>query len=349
MTRASRKLDHIHHALSMYPTCISGFRDIHFVHQALSNVAYENTTLSTLLGGLQLGSPIIMNAMTGGSIETESFNEKLATVAKESGIAMAVGSQMSAIQRDEYIPSYKIVRKINPKGIVFANLGSEASIEQARLAIEMIDANAIQIHLNVIQELIMPEGDRDFRYVLERIQAIKEVVKVPVIIKEVGFGISMETAKLLKEAGVKILDISGKGGTNFAAIENNRREYPLQFFNDWGITTPISILEAKTQNSIEIIASGGIQSSLDIAKAIGLGSQAVAMAGIFLEKIVNNGVENTIAWVDQLHQELRLIMTSLGATQLIELQKKPMVVLGETKNWCELRGILLTSLAQRMN
>ncbi|WP_339062686.1 type 2 isopentenyl-diphosphate Delta-isomerase [Tepidibacillus marianensis] len=349
MTRASRKLEHIQYALSMKPNGSSGFQDVHFVHQALSNIAYNNTILSTTIGGLHLSSPIIMNAMTGGSTETQEINEKLATVANESGIAMAVGSQMSAIKMNEYVPSYKIVRKVNPKGIIFANLGSEATVEQAKSAINMIEANGIQIHLNVIQELTMPEGDRDFRNTLDRLQEIKESANIPVIIKEVGFGISMETAKLLKDAGLRILDVGGKGGTNFATIENNRRDHPLQFFNDWGIPTAVSILEAKSQTQIEVIASGGIQSGIDVAKAIGLGAQAVGMAGVFLKRILKNGVEDTINWIDQLHQELRFIMTSLDAIHLLELQNKSVVLLGDTKSWCELRGIPLTPLAQRMN
>ncbi len=347
MQRASRKLEHLSLALKIEQTNIQGFQDVNFVHQALPEVDIAETSISTVVGGLYLSSPIIINAMTGGAIETEKINEQLATIAKEKDLAMAVGSQMSALKNREVTSSYKIIRKVNPNGIVFANLGAEASVKQAKEAIDMLEANALQIHLNVIQELIMPEGDRNFRGALERIAAIKEQINVPLIVKEVGFGIARETASKLAAVGVSIIDVGGKGGTNFAEIENKRRKTPLNIFNDWGINTATSILEIKEIPDIEIIATGGIQNSLQLAKAIGLGANAVGIAGIIIKKLLTENIDATIDYITSIHQEIRIIMTSLGAKDLLDLQKLPMVTLGDIKDWCELRDININNLARR--
>ena len=345
MSRASRKLEHLKLALETEEK-YQGFEDVHFVHQALPEAALDKTSIEVSVGGLKFSSPIIINAMTGGAYEAEKINQQLSLIAKESNLAMAVGSQMSAIMNKEYIRSFQITRKTNPKGILIANLGSEATVKQAEEAIEMIEADAIQIHLNTVQELLMPEGERDFRGRLDKIQAIKEKLKIPLIVKEVGFGISMETAKKLIERGVRIIDVSGRGGTNFAQIENKRRSSPISFFNDWGIDTATSILETNSVGETEIIASGGIKNSLHIAKAIGLGASAVGMAGSILNKLYDKQVKGTIDYINQLHHELKLIMTSLGANKLLDLQNTPLVIKGDLKDWCELRGIETEKLAK---
>lgn len=345
--RTSRKLDHLKLALESNQNVNNSFQNVHFVHQALPNVALDKISLATMLGGLNISSPIIINAMTGGAVETTEINEKLAIIARETGLALAVGSQMSAIKNKELINTYKVVRKVNPNGIIFANLGMEATLNQALEAIDMLNADALQIHLNVVQELVMPEGDRNFEGVLDRLQAIKEGISVPLMVKEVGFGISLETAKKLADRGIKIIDVGGKGGTNFAKIENSRREASLPIFNDWGIDTAASILEVRQLNDIELVATGGIKNSLQIAIAMGLGANAVGIVGSILRSLTNEGIDGTIRYIDNLHTELKLIMTSLGASNSKELQQKPIVISGELKNWCDLRGINLKALAQR--
>jgi len=345
--RTSRKLDHLKLALESNQNVCTSFQNVHFVHQALPEIALDKISLTTMFGGLNISSPIIINAMTGGALETTEINEKLAIIARETGVALAVGSQMSAIRDKELINTYQIVRKVNPNGVIFANLGMEATVDQALEAIDMLNADALQIHLNVVQELVMPEGDRSFEGALDRLQAINEAISVPLIVKEVGFGISYETAKKLADRGIKIIDVGGKGGTNFAKIENSRREASLSIFNDWGIDTAASLLEVKRLKNIELIATGGIQNSLQIAKAIGLGANAVGIVGAILRSIINEGVEGTIDYIEGLHAELKLIMTSLGASNLEGLQQKPIVILGDLKDWCDLRGIELNALAQR--
>lgn len=246
MSRSERKWEHIDYALKTGQSRQSGFDDITFVHQSLPECSTELISIDTKIGELSLSSPIFINAMTGGGgNKTLEINRALAIAARETNIAMAVGSQMSAIKNELEADTYKIVRAENPKGIIIANLGSEATLEEAKRACDMIEADALQIHLNVIQELVMPEGDKDFTGALNRIAEIASGLSVPVIVKEVGFGMSMETVNLLRSSGVAAIDIGGFGGTNFSKIENARRERTFPFFDDWGIPTAASIIEAR--------------------------------------------------------------------------------------------------------
>ncbi|PEZ05748.1 type 2 isopentenyl-diphosphate Delta-isomerase [Bacillus sp. AFS018417] len=349
MVRAKRKLEHIEYALSTGQSRTHGFRDIVFVHQSLPNISYESISFQTGIGELSLSSPIFINAMTGGGGEhTLHINEQLAWAAHQHQLAMAVGSQMAALKDPQEAESYKIVRKTNPNGIVIANLGSEATVEQAQRAVDMLEANALQIHLNVIQELTMPEGDRDFTGALERIEQIVKYSSVPVIVKEVGFGMSKETVENLANVGVSIIDIGGYGGTNFAAVENERRQRVLPYFNEWGIPTVSSLIEASSiQKNLSIIASGGIQTALDVAKALALGASAAAFAGHFLRILINEGIEKLMEEIELLHRDLQFIMTALGARTIAELQRVPIVINGDTYHWLIQRGIDTTIYSKR--
>ncbi|KPB06684.1 type 2 isopentenyl-diphosphate Delta-isomerase [Bacillus sp. CHD6a] len=349
MSRAQRKMDHIQHALTTGQVRQTGFDDVMFVHQSLPNLSTTDIKLNTKIGELTLSSPIFINAMTGGGgKKTWEINKALAEVAKVCDIGLAVGSQMSAIKDQDEATTYEIVRKANPGGLVFANLGSEATVDQAKKAVDMLEANAIQIHLNVIQELVMPEGDRDFTGALGRIEHIVNSLEVPVIVKETGFGISRETAKKLVDVGVSILDISGFGGTNFSKIENERRTQRLEFFNDWGIPTAASIAEVKhALPGTSIIGSGGIQRPSDIAKAITLGASAVGMAGYFLKVFMEEGQESLIHLIQQTHDELRWMMTALGATTIEQLQQAPVVINGETYHWLTQRRVDCSAFSNR--
>jgi isopentenyl-diphosphate Delta-isomerase len=346
--RISRKMEHVHHALELGQSGQQGLSDIKFVHNCLPETSTDAIALSTRIGDLTLSSPIFINAMTGGASETESINRELAIVAREKGLAMAVGSQMSAIKNPEVASSYRIVRRENPNGIVVANLGSEAHVEQALRAVDMIEANALQIHLNVIQELIMPEGDRSFKGMLKRIEAIVQAVPVPVIIKEVGFGIMRENAQQLASIGVRILDVGGAGGTNFAAIENARRAVSIDWLNDWGCPTSTALLEALCVfPKGQVLASGGITNALEVSKALTLGASAVGMAGAFLKVLRLEGMESLMIFTDELHEGLTLIMAALGADSVPELWNRPVVITGETAEWCRARGIDILTYAGR--
>ncbi|WP_461200673.1 type 2 isopentenyl-diphosphate Delta-isomerase [Anoxybacillus sp. TBDG-1] len=349
MERAKRKLQHIEYALATGQRRLHGFEDITFVHNSLPNISTAHIDLQTNIGELSLRSPIFINAMTGGGgDETTKINEQLAYVAKQCGIAMAVGSQMAALKDERERRSFTIIRKVNTHGVVFANLGSEATVGEAKRAVDMIEANALQIHLNVVQELVMPEGDRNFCGALSRIEQIVSAVDVPVIVKEVGFGMSKETARRLENAGVCAVDVGGFGGTNFAQIENKRREKQLAYFNEWGITTTASIAEVASEvQHISIIGSGGVQHALDVAKCIALGASAVGMAGHMLRILIEQGIEVLMAEIHRLHEDLTLIMTALGTETIADLQKAPLVITGKTHHWLRERGVDTTRYSQR--
>ena len=349
MTRAERKLDHIKHALSTGQSRATWLDDIRFVHQAIPNSSWDSVSLQTQVGELVFGSPFFINAMTGGGgAKTTELNGQLARISREMNIPMAVGSQMAAIKNPEEIETFTTVRKENPDGIIFANLGSEATVDQAKRAVDMLEANALQIHLNVIQELTMPEGDRDFIGALTRIEQLVNILEVPVIVKETGFGISREAALKLSEINVAAIDIGGFGGTNFATIENERRHRKLNYFNDWGIPTAASLIEAlSVKTSVPILASGGIQHALDIVKCLSIGASAVGLAGVFLKKLINDGEDETIEEIRRINEDITMLMVSLGANTVEELRHSPMILTGELHHYLTMRGIDTHTYANR--
>lgn len=339
MSRAKRKMDHINYALSTGQSGATWLDCVRFVHQALPGIGVSDVSLQPKTGDLNLKSPVFINAMTGGGgDDTLQLNALLARAAKETGVAMAVGSQMSALKDKNERDSYAVVRKENPEGVVFGNLGSEATVSQAQEAAEMIEADALQIHLNPVQELTMPEGDRDFNGALERIALIAEALPIPVIVKETGFGLSEETARALDGTRVSAIDASGFGGTNFASIENARRKRKLAYFEEWGIPTAAAIVECRRGFGRTVLASGGIQDAGDMIRAFRLGADAAGVAGSFLKQAVERGESGLIEEIDALHEDLRMLMTALGATTIEEIRQCPAVISGNLLSHLEQRG-----------
>ena len=346
----NRKDEHVELAQKLYKgENISDFDNIKFVYNSLPQMNLEEVDIKTRVAGLELDFPFFINAMTGGSENTKAINEKLAIVSKETGLAMASGSLSAALKNKDLRDSFEIIRKVNNKGIIFANIGAEYSVEKAKRAIEILDADGIQIHLNPIQELIMPEGDRDFTNWLRNIEDIINGVNVPVIIKEVGFGMSRETIKQLYNIGARTIDISGTGGTNFAIIENHRRKgKEYSYIEDLGQSTVISLLESQEYiNHVDIISSGGVRNPLDIVKSLGLGGKAAGLSGFFLKEILENGVESTIEIINNWKEEIKAIMTILGCRTIPELLNTDILVGGNVKDWCEAREISYKTLANR--
>jgi len=341
MSRSSRKWEHVQHALAAKREKPNHFDEMSFLPNSLPDKNYGNSSLRTALAKWELSSPILINAMTGGSRETQEINQKLAIVAREKGLAMAVGSQMAAIKDKGLEASYKIVRNENQDGIIFANLGAEATVEQAKRAVAMFEADALQIHLNIMQELIMPEGDRDFTGYLQNLERLVKEVEVPLIVKEVGFGMTRETYRRLVDTGITIIDVGGNGGTNFAEIENKRREHPLHMFESWGLSTVQSLLEAHAweKKSVDFIASGGIRHGLDVCKAMALGASAAGMAGPFLELVQTKTIEQCLEAVDHFHHQIRVTLTALGCEQLSQLKARPYTLSSELWAWAVQRGI----------
>lgn len=349
--RQSRKLDHIKYSLSLADgPGVSGFADIGLVHNCLPNLGWDELDISSSIAGIPINNPLIINAITGGAHDVTTVNGQIAEFARITNTAMAVGSQYAAIEYPEVQKSYKIVREKNPNGIIFANLGAYATPKQAQVAVEMVDAQAIQIHLNVAQELIMTEGDRDFSGYLSNIANIVKSVNVPVIVKEVGCGIAKEQAKLLAEIGIKAIDVGGMGGTNFLAIEAARSQ--LHIVPEtlcWGIPTVISAVEIMSvlPKHVDMMVSGGIRTSLDVIKSLALGGAAAGMATPIIRMLHEKDMEYAVSWFNNFLHEIKCYMLLSGAANIMDLAKVPVVITGYSKEWLTARGIDTTQYGMR--
>jgi len=347
MSRQSRKREHLWHTVRC-DLASADFDDIQLVHNCLPETALNDLSLATKLAGLDLKYPLYINAITGGVEEAENINRDLALTAKECGLALAVGSQAAALDEPLYRRTFQVVREVNPEGVLFANIGAYASPEQAQAAVDMVQADALQVHLNVPQELMMPGGDTDFRGQLRRLEKIVQTVKVPVIIKEVGFGIAREQAAIFREIGVAAIDVGGKGGTNFMLIE--RRRAHLQGGDDlldWGIPTAVSLLEVRAAApGVDIIASGGVNTGLLAAKALALGACSVAIAGLAAKILLAEGREKLVVQLKAIIREIQMVMMMTGSSSIGELRHKPVIITGQTKEWLRQRGIDTSLLAK---
>ncbi|HED24038.1 MAG TPA: type 2 isopentenyl-diphosphate Delta-isomerase [Firmicutes bacterium] len=341
MSGAGRKDEHIFFSLGRSPGR-ADFSDISFIHNCLPNIDFDDVNLGTNMLGRTFRSPLFINALTGGTELAKKINAALAAAARKLNLPMAVGSQMTALQDCRREKSFRIVRSINPHGFIMANIGSYADPQMAKRAVEMIRADALQIHLNAPQELAMTEGDRQFSGVLERIKRIAAASSKPVIVKEVGFGIAREEAEMLIRSGIRAVDVGGKGGTNFLAIESKRAGKRLSpGLSGWGINTAISIIETASvsERGIDILASGGLHNALDIAKALSLGASAIGMAAYPLHLLQKKGFNALLYRIAALEKELRAIMLMTGVSSLAELRKVPLVITGKTAEWMIRRGI----------
>lgn len=321
----NKKDDHIRGALSQPPTS-NDFDGVRFIHDALAGGSLKDVDLSSTMGGNKFALPIYINAMTGGSDHAEEINRRLAMLARHFNIPMAVGSASTAITHPKWARSFLVVREEYPEGFILSNLGADHDGVAARKAVGLLDADMLQVHLNPIQELIMPEGDRDFSGVFDALRDYEGAVDVPLMVKEVGFGLSREALLKLKDAGIGIVDVSGRGGTNFAAIENARGKHPLDYLEDWGLSTVESLLEASAVEGLEIHASGGIRNPLDAVKAIRLGASMVGMSGYFLRLVTSHPHDESVRAVERFIDGMRRIMAALGAKDLDALKRKPILL-----------------------
>lgn len=347
--RQSRKLDHLKYSLALSdgPNS-SGFADISLVHNCLPDLSFDDIDLTSSIAGIPLRHPLIINAITGGDNDVAPINERIAEFARLTNTAMAVGSQFAALECPEVQHSYKVVRERNPDGIIFANLGAYATPEQAQMAVDMVEAQGIQIHLNVAQEMMMAEGDRDFSGYLSNIEKIVNKVNVPVIVKEVGCGIAREQAIMLAAIGIRVIDVGGTGGTNFLAIEAARRQLETNLETlSWGIPTIISAVETISvlPKHVDMMVSGGIRSSLDVIKALALGGVAIGMATPIVRMLYEKDMNYAVNWFQQFLHEIRCYMLLLGSGDLKEIRDTPLVISGYSKEWLTTRGIDVTKYA----
>ncbi len=340
MSREQRKLDHIKYALKLGDGPQSnGLEDVHFVHNCLPELNPQDIDISSRFGGILLLSPFLINAVTGGADAVTEINRRLAQAAKKSGAALAVGSQYGAVRHKTNYHSYEVVREEYPDGVIFANTSALATPEEALEAVRMIDADALQIHLNPAQELIMPEGDREFKGLFYNMQRILEKSTVPVIVKETGCGMAARQIKQLLKAGFACFDAGGAGGTNFPAIESARYG-GTTLLNSWGLNTAQTLLElgGVCMDGAFIAATGGIRSGMDAAKCLALGADMVGMAGNVLAAAVNEGADAAAEIILQAEEELKMLMLLAGAADVRSLRSKPLYFTGALLDFMQCRG-----------
>ena len=338
---SSRKADHIRINLQedVRSGLSTGLERYRFTHQALPELNLDDVDAALSLFGKHLQAPILISSMTGGTREAGGINRTLAAAAQETGTAMGVGSQRAAIEHPELAATFQ-VRQVAPDVLLFANLGAVQlnygyGIEHCQRAVEMIEADALILHLNPLQEAVQPNGDSRFAGLLPKIEVVCKALQAqgtPVIVKEVGWGISEQAARQLVDAGVAALDVAGAGGTSWSQVEMHRAQDESQFrlaaaFLDWGIPTADSILQVRhAASEIPIFASGGLRTGLDIAKCVALGATLGGMAAPLLKAAVRS-VEATVQTIREVQREIQIAMFAAGAKNLKELQNTPLVKL----------------------
>ena len=333
--------------------------DVRFMHHSFPGGSFDGVSLETSVCGRDWAVPFYINAMTGGSEKTALINADLARAAAATGVAMATGSASPALKDPALAHSFAVVRENAPDAFLFANVSPEMTVEQAREAVGFLDADALQVHVNPAQELVMPEGDRDFSGWLDRLAAIVDGVDVPVVVKEVGFGLSARSVAEVAARGVRTVDVSGRGGTNFIDIENRRREkQEYAYLSGWGQTaaeclldlqgSPVTVSGGESAGEpVQVIASGGVSTPLDVVRALSLGASAVGVSGHFLHVLMTDGLDALIDEITEWIAQVRTLMTLLGASTVAELRQVDVLVTGTTAEFARLRGVDLAALAQR--
>lgn len=357
-----RKIDHIIICTDrVVEAGKTGFGDIilegvELVHSALPEIDFKSIDTSCEFLEKKFKLPIIIAAMTGGTPEALKINHNLAKAAHSFRIGMGVGSQRAAIENPKLESTYN-VRDVAPDIFLAGNLGivqfvKGYGITEAKKAVEMIQADALCLHLNALQEVVQPEGDTNWEGCLEKIKEISKELGKPVIAKETGAGVSSDIAKQLQEAGVAAIDIGGLGGTSWSLVESFRSESKSEAnniaknFGDWGIPTAISLIECRDSVKIPLIATGGIRNGIEIAKALSLGADMVGIA-LPLLKLAMKSEADVEKKLYQIEKELKIAMFLCGARNIEELKRKPIVATGKTKDWIEARGINVKKLANR--
>ncbi|NOZ29020.1 MAG: type 2 isopentenyl-diphosphate Delta-isomerase [Chloroflexi bacterium] len=328
-----RKADHIRINLEedvQFPRLTTGLERYRFVHVALPELDLEAVDLSSMLLGKRLAIPLLISPMTGGTAEAARINRNLAQAAQACGLAMGLGSQRTGLEVSETADTFR-VRDVAPDILLLANLGAIQlnygyTVEHCRRAVEMIEADALILHLNALQEALQSDGNWNWSGLLSRIERVCRELTVPVVVKEVGWGISGDVARRLVDAGVAAIDVAGAGGTSWSLVEmhratTERRRRLAAAFADWGIPTAEALVAVRrSAPGIPIIASGGIRTGIDVAKCLALGAEAVGMASPLL-KAAAVSAEAVIAEVETLATELRVAMFCAGAGDVAALRE----------------------------
>jgi len=323
-----RKADHIKINLEqdVRSRLTSGLERYHFVHEALPELDLEAVDTTLSLFGKKLNAPILISSMTGGTEKAKTINRCLAEAAQTVGVAMGVGSQRAAIENPDLAETFSIARKVAPDILLFANLGAVQlnygySLDECRSAVDMLQADALCLHLNPLQEAVQTGGDTNFAGLAKKIEKICDKIEVPVIVKEVGWGISERTAKILADCGVSAIDVAGAGGTSWSQVEMHRApdEFTRQLaatFVGWGIPTAESILNVKKAvPAMTIFASGGLKDGLEIAKCLALGAKLGGMAGQFLKAAAISS-EKAVKVMQLTKRQIQVTMFGAGVDNL---------------------------------
>jgi isopentenyl-diphosphate delta-isomerase len=321
-----RKAEHLDLALeSRMQMDRNPFEEYRFEHRALPEIDYGEIDTAVSFLGRRLASPLLISCMTGGTAEATRINRNLARGAQEAGVAIGVGSLRRALEDPSTVESFR-VRPLAPGVPVLANLGAVQlnygfGLDECLRAVEMIDADALVLHVNPLQEALQPEGQADFSGLLQKIGRVARGMDVPVIVKEVGCGISPGDARALMEQGIRFIDTAGAGGTSWARIEAARsgEADSGELFADWGIPTPLAIRRLRKLSGLTIIGSGGVRNGLDMAKAIASGADLVGVACPFLHA-AGDSKERVVERVHRMVRELRISMFCVGAGDVKELQ-----------------------------
>ncbi|MHA2406871.1 MAG: type 2 isopentenyl-diphosphate Delta-isomerase [Candidatus Ranarchaeia archaeon] len=359
-----RKLDHIRLSLEKDVQSrkkSTGLPDITFIHEALPEIDFHKIDTSLDFFGKKIAAPLVISAITGGHPESVDINAALGKAAETCKIVMEVGSQRAAIEDKTLEYTYTVARENAPTAFLVGNIGAAQlsegwGVSQAKRAIEMIDADALAIHLNPLHEVVQPEGNVDYSNVLSQLKILTKGIDKPVIAKETGAGLSRETAKRLLNSGVKILQVEGAGGTSFAAVEVQRaiqkhddlKEHIGELFWDWGIPTGVSTAEICYHfPGTPLIASGGIRTGVELAKALALGARLGGMAFPFLVEYKRNGYEGVVNLINRIILELKITMFLIGVENLETLRKSNIIIRGDIGHWLKMRGIDLSHYANR--
>jgi isopentenyl-diphosphate Delta-isomerase len=321
---------------------------VKLIHNALPEIDYEVVETTQNFLNYNFKAPIIIDSMTGGTPEATKINSRLSLVAEKFGLGMGLGSQRAGLLSSELAETYSIARSNAPSAFLVANIGGAQlskglKVQEIKNMIEMIEANALVVHLNPLQELIQPEGEPKYKGVLSKIKEICANFDLPIIVKEVGAGVSMEVAKKLESAGVSAINVAGSGGTSWAGVEKLRAETAHdsnkinlgELFWDWGIPTAVSLIEVRNSVKIPVIASGGIRNGLEIAKCIVLGANMCGMAFPFLRH-ASKSFESLCEFANKTLIELKSTMFLVGSKNIDELAKSRFIITGElakVKQW----------------
>jgi len=337
MGHQERKADHIRISLEedvafRWPT--SGFERYRLPHCALPEFALSAVDTSVQLLGKRLNAPLLISSMTGGTAQATELNRRMAQAAQEAGIGMGLGSQRAALEDPALAPTYQ-VRDVAPDILLLANLGAVQlnygyTPDHCRRAVEMVQADGLILHLNPLQEALQPEGQTDFSDLLRKIERVCRVLEVPVVVKEVGWGLSASVARRLADAGVAALDVAGAGGTSWSQVEMHRASNDLQrevatAFRDWGIPTAEALRQVRgAVDHLPVIASGGIRDGIQVAKAIALGATACGLARPFLVAASDSAAAVSRA-IATIVTQLRVAMFAAGAPDLPTLSRIPLL------------------------